>query len=123
MRETPRVPTNLADLGISDGLIAVVKQDCPTCQLVVPVFKQLAEGPGLTVYSQDDPGFPTEADWVVDDTDLTVSWHLGLDSVPTLVRIESGTETARTTGWDRDAWHDLTGQTALGPDLPDFKPG
>ena len=123
MRETPRVPTNLADLGIPDGLIAVVKQDCPTCQLVVPVFKQLAEESGLTVYSQDDPGFPTEADWVVDDTDLTVSWHLGLDAVPTLVRVESGTETARITGWDRDAWHDFTGQTALGPNLPDLKPG
>ena len=62
--------TNLADLGIPDGLIAVVKQDCPACQLVVPVFEQLAEDPGLTVYSQDDPGFPSEADWVVDDTDL-----------------------------------------------------
>ena len=70
MRETRRVSTNLADLGIPDGLIAVVKQDCPACQLVVPVFEQLAEDPGLTVYSQDDPGFPSEADWVVDDTDL-----------------------------------------------------
>ena len=74
--------TDLADLGISDGLVAVVKRDCPACQLVVPVFEQLAEEPGLTVYSQDDPGFPTEADWVVDDTDLTVSWHLGIDAVP-----------------------------------------
>ena len=123
MRETPPVAIDLADLGISDGLVAVVKRDCPACQLVVPVFEQLAEELELTVYSQDDPGFPTEADWVIDDTDLTMSWHLGLDAVPTLLRIEGGIEVARTPGWDRDAWHELTGQTALGPDLPDFKPG
>ena len=123
MRETHRVDTDLADLGIPDGLAAVVKRDCPACQLVVPVLEQLVDKSGLTVYSQDDPGFPTKADWVVDDTDLTVSWHLGLDAVPTLVRIEGGTEVARVTGWDRNAWCNLTGQTALGPDLPDFKPG
>ena len=123
MRETPRVATALADLGISDGLVAVVKRDCPACQLVVPVFQQLAEEPGLTVYSQDDPGFPTEADWVVDDSDLSVSWHLGLDAVPTLVRIEGGAEVGRATGWDREAWQKLSGQGGLGTDLPAFKPG
>ena len=115
--------TNLADLGVADGIIAVVKQDCPTCQLLVPVFAQLAEEPGLTVYTQDDPGFPAETDWVVDDSDLSVSWHLSLDAVPTLLRVEGGFEVARTTGWDRDAWQNLAGRTGLGPDLPDFKPG
>lgn len=114
---------DLTDLEVSDGLVAVVKQNCPTCQLVVPVLEQLAENPGLTIYSQDDPRFPMEADWVVDDTDLTVSWRLDLDAVPTLLRIEGGTEVARVAGWDRNAWHDLTGQTGLGLDLPDFKPG
>ena len=108
---------------LPDGLIAIVKADCPACSLIQPVLADLAKRVDLTVYTQDDPTFPEVADWVVDDTDLTVSWHLGLDAVPTLVRIEGGTEVARTTGWDRDAWHDLTGQTALGPDLPDFKPG
>ena len=115
--------TDLADLGVADGIVAVVKQDCPACQLLVPVFAQLADEPGLTVYTQDDPGFPSEADWVVDDSDLSVSWHLSLDAVPTLLRVEGGFEVARTTGWDRDAWQNLAGRTGLGPDLPDFKPG
>jgi hypothetical protein len=42
-----------------DGVVAVVKRDCPTCRLVVPV---LAELPGVAVYSQDDPPvFPPPA--------------------------------------------------------------
>ena len=28
------------DAGLSDGLIAVVKRGCPTCELVVPVLAQ-----------------------------------------------------------------------------------
>jgi hypothetical protein len=109
--------------GLPDGLIAIVKSDCPACSLAQPVLVDLAERAGLTVYTQDDPTFPADADWVVDDTDLTTSWHLDLDAVPTLLRIEGGVETARTIGWDRDRWEQLTGVTGLGPDLPPFKPG
>jgi len=108
---------------VSDGLVAVVKADCPACTLVRPVLADLAERAGLTVYTQDDPTFPAVADWVVDDTDLATSWHLDLDAVPTLLRIEGGVETARTTGWDRDRWEDLAGVAGLGGDLPPFKPG
>jgi len=108
---------------LPDGLIAVVKADCPACSLAQPVFVDLAERAELTVYTQDDPAFPAEADWVVDDTDLSVSWGLDLDAVPTLLRIEGGVETARTTGWDRDRWEEFTNVSDLGPDLPPFKPG
>jgi hypothetical protein len=108
---------------LPDGLIAVVKAGCPACSLTRPVFVDLAERAELTVYTQDDPAFPAEADWVVDDTDLAVSWGLDLDAVPTLLRIEGGVETARTTGWDRDRWEEFTGVNDLGPDLPPFKPG
>ncbi len=111
------------DGGVPDGLVAVVKADCPACALVRPVLADLAERGDLTVYTQDDPTFPAEADWVVDDTDLATSWHLGLDAVPTLLRIEDGVETARTTGWDRDRWEEFTGLDDLGPGLPPFKPG
>ena len=108
---------------ITDGLIAVVKRECPACQLVVPVLEQLAEDGGLTVFTQDDPDFPVDAPWVVDDTDLSVSWNLDLDAVPTLLRFEDGREVDRTTGWLRGAWEDLTGRNGLGPGLPAFKPG
>jgi thiol-disulfide isomerase/thioredoxin len=114
---------DLTDLSLPNGIIAVVKQDCPTCQLLVPVLTQLVDEAGLTVYTQDDPKFPTEADWVVDDSDLSVSWHLGLDVVPTLVRIEGGAEVGRATGWNREEWQKLSGQGGLGTHLPAFKPG
>ena len=108
---------------LPDGLIAIVKADCPACSLIKPVLADLAKRVDLTVYTQDDPTFPEVADWVVDDTDLSTSWHLGLDAVPTLLQIEGGVETARTTGWDRDRWEEFTGVENLGPDLPPFKPG
>lgn len=119
VRDTQHVSSS----AMPDGLVAVVKRECPACQLVVPVLEQLAAGVGLTVFTQDDPAFPLEVPWVVDDTDLFVSWGLGLESVPTLLRFEAGQEVERTTGWLRDAWEGLTGQTGLGPDLPPFKPG
>src|SRR5476651_1998976 len=40
-----------------DGLIAVVKRDCPTCVLAAPVLGELARRAPLTVYTQDDPAF------------------------------------------------------------------
>jgi len=32
-----------------DGLIAIVKRDCPTCELTAPVLGELARRGGLTV--------------------------------------------------------------------------
>src|SRR5437762_11750969 len=37
-----------------DGLVAVVKHDCPTCVMAAPVLGGLARGPGPTVYTQDE---------------------------------------------------------------------
>ncbi|MCS5665066.1 MAG: thioredoxin family protein [Actinomycetota bacterium] len=114
---------DVGSAGLSDGLVAVVKAECPACALVAPVLADLSERAGLTAYTQDDATFPAVADWVVDDTDLAISWHLDLEAVPTLLRIEAGREVERTTGWDRDRWEQLTGVADLGPDLPAFKPG
>jgi hypothetical protein len=107
---------------LSDGWVAVVKRDCPTCALVEPVLAQLAAAGPLTVYSQDDPGFPAGLP-VVDDRELETSWRLGIDTVPTLVRVEGGVEVERTVGWLRSSWEALTGVDALGPGLPDHRPG
>lgn len=109
--------------GVDDGLIAVVKSECPTCQLISPVLTDLANRAGLTVYSQDDPTFPTQAEWVIDDTNLDTSWYLDLESVPTLLRVDNGAEVERTIGWDREKWQDFTGVDELGADLPPFRPG
>jgi hypothetical protein len=98
-----------------------MKRSCPTCQLVVPVLSELADGPHrLTVYTQDDPDFPAGA---VDDTSLDVSFALDIDTVPTLLRIERGEVCARTEGWRRERWETITDIPALGAALPDWRPG
>ncbi len=108
---------------VTDGLVAVVKRDCPTCVLVAPVLADLARRTDLVVLSQDDPTFPDGVEGVVDDTDLDFSWHHDLDTVPTLLRFEQGAETGRTVGWDRAQWETFTGVDDLGTDLPDWRPG
>jgi hypothetical protein len=109
---------------LPDGLVAVVKRDCPTCNLVAPVLAELAADGmlPLTVYSQDDPTFP-EGLPVIDDRSLDTSFGLDLDTVPTLLRVSGGQEVARTVGWSRDAWRELTGHTDLGAALPQHRPG
>ncbi|MDT0275422.1 thioredoxin family protein [Blastococcus goldschmidtiae] len=99
---------------LPDGLVAVVKRDCPTCVLVEPVLREL----GAAVWCQDDAGW-----FDGDDTALELSYRLGIETVPTLMRIEDGAETARVVGWSREQWEGLTGRSDLGADLPEHRPG
>ena len=92
---------------LPDGLVVVVKSDCPTCTLVRPVLDQL----DVHVVSEDD------------DAGLELSYLLEVDTVPTLIRVAGGTEVERTLGWSRAEWERLTGETGLGPDLPPYRPG
>jgi hypothetical protein len=109
---------------LPDGLVAVVKHDCATCVLVVPVLGEIAaRGRPLTVFTQDDPEFPDTAAPRVDDRDLVVSWHHRIETVPTLLRVENGVEVARTEGWARSEWETLVGVSPLGVDLPARRPG
>src|SRR5215471_11824132 len=108
---------------LPDGLVAVVKRDCPTCSLIEPVLRQLQEvSRRLTVYTQDDPSFPAGLR-AVDDRTLEMSWHYAIETVPTLLRIERGTEVGRTVGWNRKDWEALSGVSGLGPTLPAHRPG
>ena len=104
------------------GLVAFVKRECPTCVFVEPVLRELAARTPLTVYSQDDPGFPAGVA-VADDRELCVSWHHRIEAVPTLIRVEGGAEVARAVGWHRGDWEQLTGLSGLGPGLPELRPG
>ena len=110
-------------LPITDGLLVVVKDDCETCRLVVPVLGELAEGvePLVTV-SQDRAGFPAGFD-ALHDQQLDISWHLGTETTPTIYRIEGGEAVAQQVGWDRAGWERVTGVTGLGAGLPDQRPG
>jgi len=107
---------------LPDGLVAVVKRDCPTCLLVVPVLQQLAASTVITVASQDDPDWPADVRRY-DDTSLELSWRQKVHTVPTLLRVVDGEEVARVEGWLRPQWEELTGVSGLGPDLPEHRPG
>jgi len=107
---------------LPDGIVAFVKRDCPTCVMVVPVLQRLGAAAALTVYSQDDPTFPAGVE-VLDETSLDCSWQHAIETVPTLLRVENGVETARAVGWHRGEWEELTGVRGLAPDLPEMRPG
>ncbi len=102
---------------LPDGLVVVVKRDCATCVMVAPLLTQFA----ATVYTQDDPSFPTPD--ALHDADLSVSWHHDIETVPTLIRVTNGVEVERTVGWLRDDWRRITGVADLGNELPTFRPG
>ena len=107
---------------LPDGIVVVVKRECETCQMVVPVLRELAARGDLHVYTQDDPDFPGDP-MAIPDSDLAVSWFHEIETVPTVIRIVEGSEVERTVGWSRDAWEQLTGVDDLGADLPPMRPG
>jgi hypothetical protein len=87
-------------------LVAVVKKDCPTCQLVEPVLEQLAASTDLTIHREDD------------EDGLRASFDLGVETVPTLIK-----DGERIVGWQRDLWEKFTGIPGLGVGLPEYRPG
>ncbi len=109
---------------LTDGIHVIGKRDCPTCTMIEPVLTQVAaSGITLTVYSQDDPIFPESISGVIDDTSLKQSYSLGIETVPTVIRVDDGKEVQRVVGWNREEWESITGVEHLGEDLPAHRPG
>jgi thiol-disulfide isomerase/thioredoxin len=111
-----------------DGLVIVAKRDCPTCVMVEPVMRALDKAGPLTVITQDDPTFPSGVRSVVDDQALEQSFHLKIESVPTLIRFKAGRVVERAVGWQRQEWVKLAGDAGLnganlGDGLPEWQPG
>jgi hypothetical protein len=105
------------------GTVAIVKRDCPTCELVAETIQRLhAQGLLSAVVSQDDPTFPAGIS-VVDDRELAVSWALQPDTVPTIYRLADGVETERIEGWNRTQWSTFFGRDVADESLPDWRPG
>ena len=108
--------------GFDQGLVAVVKKDCPTCQLVEPVLDEVRSHRPVLVLTQDDPAFPASGD-PVHDADLVLSHRLGIEIVPTLLVRDGGSTTATAIGWNRDQWQKVSGLDGLGTDLPPSRLG
>jgi len=106
---------------LSDGIVIFAKRGCETCQMVEPVLNQLADRLPVTIFTQDDPSFP--AIGAIDDTSLEQSFAFDIESVPTVLRFKDGKEVARTHGWEREQWEQVTGITGLGRGLPAMRPG
>ena len=108
---------------LNANYVAIVKRDCPTCQLVVPALQELLVAGQLTVWSQDDPAFPEALGGARDDRSLERSHQYGIDIVPTLLKFEGGREVDRTEGWNQLAWRALTSMDRLGEALVFAQPG
>lgn len=107
----------------TDGLVAFVKRECPTCTLIEEQMREVARSvPDFSAVSQDDPQFPAGVR-VIDDRALDHSWLSNIEATPTLIRYAGGHEVERVVGWDREAWQRLTGVKNLGRDLPASRPG
>ena len=108
---------------MTEELVAIVKRECPTCELVAPVLREIAAGRRLTVYTQDDPTFPEGIADLRHDETLECSHRLKVETVPTLFRLEEGREVARAEGWHRGDWESVSGVARLGIELPESRPG
>jgi len=103
------------------SLVVVVKEECATCQLVVPILEQLQSSQSIQIYSQDNASFPKGLD-VIDDSELAFSWRNEIETVPTLISRSNDQEEGRVVGWDKEAWQTLAGDS-FEFDIPDFRPG
>lgn len=113
----------MADL-LSDGLVAFVKRECPTCFMIEAQMQVAARARrDFQVVTQDDPAFPRDVTNLVDDRELDHSWRNNIEATPTLIRVAGGKEVERVMGWDRAAWQRLTGIADLGKQLPPTQPG
>ncbi|MBT4091297.1 MAG: hypothetical protein HOE30_22655, partial [Deltaproteobacteria bacterium] len=60
---------------LPEGFSLFLKKACPTCVLIEPLIQRMSDaGLPLTVYSQDDPLFPTGFARIIDDVNLEYSF-------------------------------------------------
>ncbi|MGE5597066.1 MAG: TlpA family protein disulfide reductase [Hyphomicrobiales bacterium] len=126
------------------ALLCFVKEDCPTCQLSMPLIRAAHEafGERMDVWAigQDAEGnaklieqFGYEGP-MLDDSALRVSYRYELDTVPTVILAGSeGEELSRFVGFGKDDWQQLFGRLiseTLAPapvvdwsQYPDSRPG
>jgi thiol-disulfide isomerase/thioredoxin len=106
-----------------NALLCFVKEDCPTCQLTIPLVEaaQAAFASKLEVFAigQDAEGnaklvstFEMKAP-MLDDSALKVSFAYDLDTAPTIIlAAPDGSEMRRFVGFDKPDWQSMMSELA-----------
>ncbi len=100
------------------ALIAFVKEDCPTCDLIMPaldsLFRAVGESTEFFVVGQDRSGNLKLVERhrlavsILDDSKLKVSFAYDIDTVPTVILTDGeGGERQRLIGFERGEWAQL----------------
>ena len=146
----PLPPFSLADLGGADHafpsgpsgrgaptLICFVKEDCPTCNLVMPLLQALHESGALAVLA---PGQTAQGNRalqdrhaltlpLLDDSTLKASFAYNVETVPLVLLADAdGREIERLVGFERGEWQAFFARHAPSVDvdwdaLPRWRPG
>ena len=119
------------------SVVCFVKEDCPTCNLVMPLIDALhrESGLGVLVTGQTAEGNEVLARRhalnapVLDDSDLTVSFAYDVETVPLVIAADhEGVEADRLVGFDKNEWRAFFERHAAGATVdwdayPDWRPG
>ena len=126
-------------------LLCFVKEDCPTCRLILPIIDRWSEcfSPELSVLviGQSTEGNHRLAsrhgvrNTILDDSRLQVSFRNEIEIVPTLILADqAGSSLARVIGFKKEEWrelesslaHRISGHASSAVDwevLPELRPG
>ena len=128
----------------TQALICFVKEDCPTCKEVMPVldafYRQFSPHMPMHVIGQTQEGNAALAQAyqppfsLLDDSALQVSFAADIETVPTLLVLDSAGEIASTlVGFVKEEWQQLAADLAQESatagvkldwaSLPDWRPG
>ena len=99
-------------------LLCFLKEDCPTCQLTLPVLErvhaELGDSASIWAIGQDPDGNAKLLSEhgltmpLLDDSELKVSFDYDIEIVPTVVLADAeARELTRFEGFDRDDWRSL----------------
>ena len=119
------------------SILCFVKEDCPTCNLVMPLIEALHQAPDLTVVA---PGQTADGNAtlmakhgltlpILDDSALKASFAFNVETVPLVIAADGeGAEEARLVGFDKGEWQAFFTRFAPSVEvdweaLPDWRPG
>ncbi|MAV36167.1 MAG: thiol-disulfide oxidoreductase [Planctomycetaceae bacterium] len=119
------------------SVLVFFKDDCPTCDLVMPLIERLHSETTLDVFAPGQTAVGNQAMVqrheltvpVLDDSDLKMSFAYDIETVPLLIVADAeGGELDRLVGFERTQWRDFFDRHAPQIDVdwnrfPDWRPG